>query len=206
MEVLPYGSNGRTSSRYGYCGAAREDVFFEKELFAQLRPRAVDLDADHQAQAPGLPQAGEGHLPDGAAEVLPLLPDLGEERLALFDNVTAGTLAYQLAAANLSCAYLSSEGLKGSVRDTLLAGSERYFLALLQDVDGKSFHLELKDTKEKRVWNRIYNLEVTLKDRKKAAIALIAADFLLSALTGKSALTPDNCEITVLSAGENYVA
>lgn len=131
---------------------------------------------------------------------------LGEERLALFDNVTAGSLAYQLAAANLSCAYLSSEGLKGSVRDTLLAGSERYFLALLQDVDGKSFHLELKDTKEKRVWNRIYNLEVTLKDRKKAAIALIAADFLLSALTGKSALTPDNCEITVLSAGENYVA
>lgn len=131
---------------------------------------------------------------------------LGEERLALFDNVTAGSLAYQLASANLSCAYLSSEGLKGSVRDTLLAGSERYFLALLQDVDGKSFHLELKDTKEKRVWNRIYNLEVTLKDRKKAAIALIAADFLLSALTGKSALTPDNCEITVLSAGENYVA
>lgn len=125
----------------------------------------------------------------------------------LFDNLSAGALAFELSSkVNLISAYLSSEDLNDEVRNTLLSQKARYFFVALKNPQHDCFDFELYDTCEKRKWHQQYRLEVTIKDKKKAAIPLLAQDFIFKALQNLESIHPDNCEIKKISWGETYNA
>ena len=125
----------------------------------------------------------------------------------LFDNLSAGALAFELSSkVNLISAYLSSEDLNDEVRNTLLSQKARYFFVALKNPQHDCFDFELYDTCEKRKWHQQYRLEVTIKDKKKAAISLLAQDFIFKALQNLESIHPDNCEIKKISWGETYNA
>lgn len=127
------------------------------------------------------------------------------EGFCLFDNVTAGTLAYELSSkASLVSAYLSVENLTEKIKEALISGNARYFISVYKDNDDSSFHLKLLDTQNNLVWHNFYDLEVTLKNKRHAAISLLAQDFIYSSLSQKESLRPDNCTVNVIACGEKH--
>ncbi len=123
---------------------------------------------------------------------------------SLFDNQTKGEFAVQLASgAKVNAAFLSAFDLSAQIRQVLTSDDSRYFMSIRRCPEqDKTFFLELCDTKEGTLWQSRYTLEVTLKDKRASAIALLALDFLLKTLQGQDPIRPDGCTRCDLIKGE----
>lgn len=124
----------------------------------------------------------------------------GNDAWAIFDRATAGILPAQLAS-NLNI----QRALVGMLPDNAallqaLCDGVRYVLSLKLDTDGNTV-LTLTDLKDaSHNLSCRYALNITLKDKKKEAQALVAQTLCLQQLSGLPLLQPDGAHVEVLDA------
>lgn len=128
----------------------------------------------------------------------------GDAGFTLFDNQTKGEFVVALASgAKVNAAFLSAFELDGNIRQILTNDDSRYFMTIRRCPEqDKTFFLELVDTDTGAVRQSRYTLEVTLKDKRASAIALLALDFLLKTLQDQDPIHPDGCTRYDLPKGE----
>ncbi|MBO8414947.1 MAG: hypothetical protein IAB19_01010 [Proteobacteria bacterium] len=123
--------------------------------------------------------------------------------VVLFDNATSGQIAVDLASdINLQSAFISVHRLSSAMTRELTELNCRYFYQVMRTEDGSALEYKLSDLNSMQVWHYRYKLNVTLKDKKRAAAALVGEALLYQILSGRPLLRPDDAEIEVLAEGE----
>lgn len=123
--------------------------------------------------------------------------------VVLFDNATSGQIAVDLASdINLQSALISVHRLSSAMTRELTELNCRYFYQVMRTEDGSALEYKLSDLNSMQVWHYRYKLNVTLKDKKRAAAALVGEALFYQILSGRPLLRPDDAEIEVLAEGE----
>lgn len=126
----------------------------------------------------------------------------------LFDNVTSGLLATELSAAvNVQSAYITVQEPGNPLRQEILNSGCRYCLSVRRSTEQEGEVIfSLFDLEHKQYWSYGYSLNITLQERRKAAVSLVAQTLLYQHLAGLPLLRPDNTQVRVLADGANYAA
>lgn len=125
------------------------------------------------------------------------------EPVVLFDNATSGLIAAELAESiNLQSAFISIHPLSPNMVNELTEINCRWFYQVMRCQDGAALEYKLTDLNSQQMWHYRYKLNVTLKEKKRAAAALVGEALFYQILSGQEILRPDDAEIEVLSDGE----
>lgn len=122
------------------------------------------------------------------------------EPFMIFDSATAGVLAEQLAAhVNIEHALISRSdcALSSSLRSELTAKC-RYVYTVNRSDDGNGQNFILEDLRAGRRWHYHSSLNVTLKEKKREAIALTACTLLYQTLAGLPPIQPDGASLCLI--------
>ena len=123
---------------------------------------------------------------------------LHNEPCVIFDNVTSGLFSLELSAnVNILSSYISILDLSDALKKELLQNQSRYFISLEKACDDFVI-ITFKDLKENIEHKIKYQLNITIKNKKKAAISLVAQSYLYHLLSHQDPLFPDNCQVVVL--------
>ena len=102
---------------------------------------------------------------------------------------------------NLQSAFISVHRLSSAMTRELTELNCRYFYQVMRTEDGSALEYKLSDLNSMQVWHYRYKLNVTLKDKKRAAAALVGEALFYQILSGRELLRPDDAEIEVLAEG-----
>ena len=121
---------------------------------------------------------------------------LGGRGACLADSVTGGVLGVALGAAvDLSPCVVTSEPPDVARFEREHGGGGRLVLAVYAPMSDGGVHFYLHDPQAGRRRHVSYRLQLTLAERRREALALLAQSFIYNVLTGRPLLCPDGGEV-----------
>ncbi len=126
----------------------------------------------------------------------------GDDPLVIFDNVTAGLIGSELfeGRVNLNSLLATHESLNLKSANFLGTLTQAYALILDRDNEDQGIHIIFNNNKLHKDYHFYYQLNITIKDKTRAAYSLVAQTLLLKLLKGDpDMLKPDDGEFADLT-------